>query len=182
MRTVPAWDESTKELRISLYKHPVNPNAINDAYAAAKKTHGTVKSVAVFVMRGMGDSQSIKVLRSRGFTKNETRSTAHGVCYTQSALKPDPKPKVEEKPEPQTDWLTEELRITTDAIEARRALGVHETFLTGLLREQAEQQKMVDEQRAARDAVKDTAEYQELCRQERELQKEIDALRGTCQS
>ena len=61
---------------------------------------------------------------------------------------PEPKPeKPEPKPEPEPlDWLSQELKITTDAIEARRALGVHETFLQGLLGEQAEQQKMVDEQ------------------------------------
>ena len=81
------------------------------------------------------------------------------------------------------NWSERELQITSDAIKARRAIGVHETFLTGLLREQAEQQKEVDEQNAARDAVKDTEEWKELCRQEREIQKQLDELaRGqTCQ-
>ncbi len=41
---------------------------------------------------------------------------------------------------------------------------------------------MVDEQNAARDAVKDTEEWKELERQEREIQEQLDALkRGTCQ-
>jgi hypothetical protein len=76
------------------------------------------------------------------------------------------------------DWCERELQITTDAIESRRALGVHETFLTGLLETQADQQKMVDE----RDAVKESPEYLELCRQEREIQEQLDALkRRTCQ-
>ena len=63
---------------------------------------------------------------------------------------PKPQPNPEPKPEPkELNWSERELQITTDAIEARRAIGVHEVFLTGLLREQAEQQKMVDEQRGA---------------------------------
>lgn len=84
------------------------------------------------------------------------------------------------------NWSERELQITSDAIEARRAIGVHETFLTGLLREQAEQQKAVDEQNAARDDIKESAEYQELCRQEAEIVRQLQELelkRGqTCQS
>jgi hypothetical protein len=76
------------------------------------------------------------------------------------------------------NWSERELQITSDAIEARRAIGVHETFLTGLLREQAEQQKAVDEQRAAKDSVKDTDEWKELDRQEREIQKQLNALKA----
>ena len=101
---------------------------------------------------------------SMGFTKDETRNAGQGVVFTRDMKNPEPKPEQPDpKPEPEPrDWLSQELKITTDAIESRRALGVHETFLTGLLTTQADQQKMVDE----RDAVKDTAEYQELCRQE----------------
>ncbi len=81
------------------------------------------------------------------------------------------------------NWSERELQITSDAIKARRAIGVHETFLTGLLKEQAEQQKAVDEQRAARDDIKDTEEWKELCRQEEEIARQLDELnRGqTCQ-
>jgi hypothetical protein len=188
-QSVPSWDESTRELRIVLHRHPVTPAFLRAAFNEAKKTHGQIKTVAVFVMHGLGDSQSIRVLQSMGgFTKDETRNAGQGVCYVRSMKNPEPKP---EKPEPEVlepepeplDWLSQELKITTDAIEARRAIGVHETFLQGLLSEQAEQQKMVDEQRAARDAVKDTEEWKELCRQEREIQKQLDELAGgqTCQ-
>jgi hypothetical protein len=180
MKSLPSWDESTRELKIILHRHPVSPAFLQDAYKAAKKNHGQVRTVAAYVFHGLGDSQTIRVLRSMNFAKDETRSFSHGVCYTRDMRKQEPKPpKPEPKPEPKSlDWCERELQITTDAIESRRALGVHETFLTGLLREQAEQQKMVDE----RDAVKESPEYLELCRQEREIQEQLDALkRGTCQ-
>jgi hypothetical protein len=182
-QSIPSWDESTRELRIVLHRHPVSPAFLQDAYKAAKKNHGFIKTVAVYVMHGLGDSQSIKVLMSMGFTR-DARNAGQGVCFVRDMRKQEPKPKVEPKSEPEPlGWLEQELKITTDAIEARRALGVHETFLTKLLSEQAEQQKMVDEQRAARDDIKESAEYQELCRQEAEIVRQLDELkRGqTCQ-
>ena len=177
-QSIEPFDSATQELRIVLHRHPVKPEFLQNTYKEAKKNHGQIKTVAVFVMRGLGDSQSIRVLQSMGFTKDETRNAGQGVCYVRSMKNPEPKPeKPEPKPEPEPlDWLSQELKITTDAIEARRALGVHETFLTGLLREQGEQQKMVDEQRAARDAVKDTEEWKELCRQEEEIARQIGEL------
>ena len=175
-QSIEPFDSATQELRIVLHRHPVKPEFLQNAYKEAKKNHGFIKTVVVYVMHGLGDSQSIKVLMSMGFSRNETRNAGQGVCFVRDMRKQEPKPKVlevEPKPEPEPlGWLEQELKITTDAIEARRAIGVHEVFLTGLLREQAEQQKMVDEQNAAGDAVKDTEEYQELCRQERELQRD----------
>jgi hypothetical protein len=174
------FDSATQELRIVLHRHPVKPEFLQNTYKEAKKNHGQVRTVAVYVMHGMGDSQSITVLRSLNFTRDHTRNAGQGVVFTRDMRKQEPKPKVEPKPEPEPkelNWSERELQITSDAIKARRAIGVHETFLTGLLREQAEQQKAVDEQNAAGDAVKDTEEWKELCRQERELQKEIDALK-----
>jgi hypothetical protein len=171
-------------LRIVLHRHPVKPEFLQNTYKEAKKNHGQIKTVAVYVMHGLGDSLSIKVLMSLGFSRNETRNAGQGVCFVRDMRKqPKPQPNPEPKPEPkELNWSERELKITTDAIEARRAIGVHETFLTGLLREQAEQQKAVDEQNAARDDIKESAEYQELCRQEREIQEQLDALkRGTCQ-
>jgi hypothetical protein len=175
------WSEQSRELRLVIHRHPTTPAFLRAAFNEAKKLRGSIRTVAAFVMRGLGDSQSIRVLISMGFTKDETRGTGQGVCYVKDMKnsKQEPKPeKPEPKPEPKPlDWCERELQITTDAIESRRALGVHESFLKTLLSEQIEQQQMVDEQRAARDAVKETAEYQELERQERELQKEIDALK-----
>jgi hypothetical protein len=177
-QSIEPFDSATQELRIVLHRHPVKPEFLQNTYKEAKKNHGQVRTVAVYVMHGMGDSQSITVLRSLNFTRDHTRNAGQGVVFTRDMRKQEPKPKVEPKPEPEPlGWLEQELKITTDAIEARRAIGVHETFLQGLLGEQAEQQKMADEQRAARDAVKDTEEYQELCRQERELQRQIDELK-----
>jgi hypothetical protein len=186
-QSIPSWNESIKELRIVLHRHPVSPAFLRSTFNEAKKNHGQIKTVAVFVTHGLGDSQSIRVLQSMGFTKDETRNAGRGVCFVRDMRKQEPKPKVEPKPEPEPKelgWLEQELKITQDAIAARRAIGVHESFLQGLLREQAEQQKMVDEQDAARDAVKDTEEWKELERQEREIQKQLDELaRGqTCQS
>jgi len=186
-QSIPSWVESTRELRIVLHRHPVSPAFLQDAYKAAKKNHGQVRTVAVYVMHGLGDSQSIRVLQAMGgFTKDETRNAGQGVCFVRDMRKqePKPQPKPEPKPEPkELNWSERELQITSDAIKARRAIGVHETFLTGLLREQAEQQKAVDEQNAARDDIKESAEYQELCRQEAEIVRQLDELkRGqTCQ-
>ncbi len=183
-KSIPNWNEQKRELRITLMRHPVKPEFLKDAYREAKRKHGTVKSVVVYVLRGLGDLHSIKVLQTLGFSKNEGRSVPHGVVYVRDTKKQEPKRKPEPKPEPkELNWSERELQITSEAIKARRAIGVHETFLTGLLREQAEQQKEVDEQNAARDAVKDTEEWKELCRQEREIQKQLDELaRGqTCQ-
>ena len=186
MKSLPSWDESTRELKIILHRHPVSPAFLQDAYKAAKKNHGQVRTVAAYVFHGLGDSQTIRVLRSMNFAKDETRSFSHGVCYTRDMRKQEPKPEPRPKPKPEPKelgWLETELKIVTDAIESRRALGVHESFLAGLLSEQAGLQKQVDEQ----NSVKDTEEYKELCRQEREIQKQLDKLAGgqkgfTCQS
>ena len=175
-QSIPSWDESTRELRIVLHRHPTTPAFMQDALKTARKTYGQIKAVAVFVQRGMGDSQSITVLRSMNFTKDEARGTGQGVCYVRDMRKQEPAPpKPEPKPEPEPlGWLEQELKITTDAIEDRRQMGVHESFLTGLLSEKADLQKMVDSQ----NSVKDTEEYQELCRQERELDREIAELKN----
>ncbi len=183
-QSIEPFDSATQELRIVLHRHPVKPEFLQNAYKEAKKNHGQVRTVAVYVMHGLGDSQSIRVLQAMGFREGrDEKCGARSVLLAGHAKAGAETPKVEPKPEPEPlGWLEQELKITTDAIEARRALGVHETFLTKLLSEQAEQQKMVDEQRAARDDIKESAEYQELCRQEREIQEQLDALkRGTCQ-
>jgi hypothetical protein len=188
-QSIEPFDSATQELRIVLHRHPVSPAFLQDAYKAAKKNHGQVRTIAVYVMHGLGDSQSIRVLQSMGgFTKDETRNAGQGVCYSRDMRKQEkPQPKPEPKPDPkELNWSERELQITSDAIKARRAIGVHETFLTGLLREQAEQQKAVDEQNAARDDIKESAEYQELCRQEAEIVRQLQELelkRGqACQS
>lgn len=179
-QSIEPFDSASQELRIVLHRHPVKPEFLQNTYKEAKKNHGQIKTVAVYVMHGLGDSQSIKVLQAMGgFTKDETRNAGQGVCYARDMRKQEPKPKVEPKPEPEPlGWLEQELKITTDAIEARRAIGVHETFLQGLVSEQAEQQKMVDEQRAARDAVKDTEEWEELERQEEEIARQLDEFKA----
>jgi hypothetical protein len=182
MKSLPSWDESTRELKIILHRHPVSPAFLQDAYKAAKKNHGQVRTVAAYVFHGLGDSQTIRVLRSMNFAKDETRSFSHGVCYTRDMRKQEPKPEPRPKPKPEPKslgWLERELQIVTAAVDERRRMGIHETFLTGLLSQQAELQKQV----ASQDSVKDTEEWKELCRQERELQRQIGELkRGqTCQ-
>jgi hypothetical protein len=155
-QSIPSWNGSTRELRIVLHRHPVSPAFLRSTFNEAKKNHGQIKTVAVFVMHGLGDSQSIRVLQAMGgFTKDETRNAGRGVCYVRDMRNPEPKPKVEPKPEPkELNWLETELKIVTDAIDSRRALGVHETFLVGLLSQQADLQKQV----ASQDSVKDTEE------------------------
>lgn len=176
-QSIEPFDSATQELRIVLHRHPVKPEFLQNTYKEAKKNHGFIKTVVVYVMHGLGDSQSIKVLMSMGFSRNETRNAGQGVCFVRDMRKQEPKPKVEPKPEPEPlGWLEQELKITTDAIEARRAIGVHETFLTGLLNEQAEQQKMIDNQ----NSVKDTEEWKELCRQEEEVARQIRELGQAC--
>lgn len=177
------WSEQSRELRLVIHRHPTTPAFLRAAFNEAKKLRGSIRTVAAFVMRGLGDSQSIRVLISMAFTKDETRGTGLGVCYVRDMKKPEPKalePKPEPKREPKPlDWFEQELQNTKESLESRRKLGVHDSFNTALLDRLAFEQKMVDEQ----NAVKDTAEYKELERQERELQKQIDELtRGkTCQ-
>jgi hypothetical protein len=175
MKSLPSWDESTRELKIILHRHPVSPAFLQDAYKAAKKNHGQVRTVAAYVFHGLGDSQTIRVLRSMNFAKDETRSFSHGVCYTRDMRKQEPKPpKPEPKPEPkELGWLEQELKMVTDSIEARRKLGCHESFLTRLLSQQADLQKQV----ASQNSVQGTEEWQELDRQEREIQKQLDELK-----
>ncbi|MGC2102056.1 MAG: hypothetical protein WA651_16880, partial [Candidatus Sulfotelmatobacter sp.] len=141
-QSIEPFDSATQELRIVLHRHPVKPEFLQNTYKEAKKNHGQIKTVAVYVMHGLGDSLSIKVLMSLGFSRNETRNAGQGVCFVRDMRKQEkPQPKPEPKPEPkELSWSERELQITSDAIEARRAIGVHETFLTGLLKEQAEQQ------------------------------------------
>jgi hypothetical protein len=182
-QSIPSWNESIKELRIVLHRHPVSPAFLRSTFNEAKKTHGQIKTVAVFVMHGLGDSQSIRVLQSMGgFTKDETRNAGRGVCYVRDMRKQEPKvqPKVEPKPEPkELNWLETELKMVTDSIEARRKLGCHESFLTRLLSQQADLQKQV----ASQNSVQDTGEWKELDRQEREIQEQLDELKlgETCQ-
>jgi hypothetical protein len=180
-QSIPSWDESTRELRIVLHRHPVTPAFLRAAFNEAKKNHGQIKTVAVFVMHGLGDSQSIRVLMSMGFTKDETRNAGRGVCYVRSMKNPEPKPEVTEpKPEPkELGWLEQELKQTTDALEARKQMGVHKSFLITLEAQAADLQNQV----ASQNSVQDTDEWKELDRQEREIQEQLDELAGgqTCQ-
>jgi hypothetical protein len=174
-QSIPLWDESTRELRIVLHRHPVSPAFLRSSFNEAKKNRGQIKTVAVFVMHGLGDSQSIRVLQSMGgFTKDETRNAGRGVCYVRSMKNPEPKPEVTEpKPEPkELGWLEQELKQTVDSLEALKQMGVHKSFLITLEAQAADLQKQVDNQ----NSVKDTDEWKELDRQEREIQKQIDAI------
>ncbi len=179
-QSIEPFDSASQELRIVLHRHPVKPEFLQNTYKEAKKNHGFIKTVVVYVMHGLGDSQSIKVLMSMGFSRNETRNAGQGVCYSRDMRKQEkPQPKPEPKPEPkELGWLETELKIVTDSIESRRKLGVHETFITGLLSQQADLQKQV----ASQNSVKDTEEYAELTRQEEELDREIQELKSKLSS
>jgi hypothetical protein len=181
MKSLPSWDESTRELKIILHRHPVSPAFLQDAYKAAKKNHGQVRTVAAYVFHGLGDSQTIRVLRSMNFAKDETRSFSHGVCYTRDMRKQEPKPsKPEPKPEPkELGWLEQELKQTVDSLEALKQMGVHKSFLITLEAQAADLQNQV----ASQNSVQDTDEWKELDRQEREIQEQLDELKlgGTCQ-
>jgi hypothetical protein len=182
-QSIPSWDESTRELRIILTRHPVTPAFLQNAYKEARKTRGLVKTVAVYVLHGLGDSQSIRVLMSMGFTKDETRNAGHGVCYTRDMKNPEPKPEKSEKsekPEPkELGWLEQELKQTVDSLEALKRMGVHKSFLITLEAQAADLQNQV----ASQNSVQDTEEWKELDRQEQEIQKQLDELKlgGTCQ-
>jgi hypothetical protein len=179
-QSIEPFDSATQELRIVLNRHPVKPEFLQNTYKEAKKNHGSIRKVAVFVLHGLGDSQSIKVLMSMGFTKDETRNAGQGVVFTRDMRKQEAKPKVEPKPEPEPlGWLEQELKQTVDSLEARKQMGVHKSFLTTLEAQAADLQKQVDEQ----NSVKESPEYLELCRQEEEIARQLDELkRGqTCQ-
>jgi hypothetical protein len=179
-QSIPSWDESTRELRIVLHRHPVTPALLRSSFNEAKKTHGQIKTVAVFVMHGLGDSQSIRVLMSMGFTKDETRNAGQGVVFTRDMRKQEPKPEKSEKPEPkELGWLEQELKQTVDSVEALKQMGVHKSFLITLEAQAADLQNQV----ASQNSVQDTDEWKELDRQEREIQEQLDELAGgqTCQ-
>lgn len=175
-QSIPPWDASIQELRISLYKHPVSPAFLRSSFNEARKAHGFIKTVAVYVMRGLGDSQSTRVLQAMGgFVKDETRSTGQGVCFVRDMRKqePKPQPKAEPKPEPkELGWLEQELKQTVEALEARKQMGVHKSFLTTFEAQAADLQKQVDNQNIA----PDTEEYAELCRQEAEVTRQLQEL------
>ena len=65
-QSIEPFDSATQELRIVLHRHPVKPEFLQNTYKEAKKNHGQVRTVAVYVMHGLGDSQSIKVLHVYG--------------------------------------------------------------------------------------------------------------------
>jgi len=184
-QSIPSWDESTRELRIVLHRHPVSPAFLQDAYKAAKKNHGLIKTVAVYVMHGLGDSQSIKVLMSMGFTR-DARNAGQGVVFTRDMRKQEPKPEKSEKsekPEPkELGWLEQELKQTVDSLGALKQMGVHKSFLITLEAQAADLQNQV----ASQNSVQDTDEWKELDRQEQEIARQLEELkRGqkglTCQ-
>ena len=77
----PSSGQITENYASSFTRHPVTPAFLRSTFNEARRLHGTVKSIAVFVMHGLGDSQSIRVLISMGFRKDEERETGQGVCY-----------------------------------------------------------------------------------------------------
>ena len=93
-QSIEPFDSASQELRIVLHRHPVSPAFLQDAYKAAKKNHGQIKTVAVFVMHGLGDSQSIRVLQSMGgFTKDETRNADKGWSLRGTCESRNPNPR-----------------------------------------------------------------------------------------
>ena len=83
-KSIPNWNEQKRELRITLMRHPVKPEFLKDAYREAKRKHGTVKSVVVYVLRGLGDLHSIKVLQTLGFSKMKAGACRTGLCMSET--------------------------------------------------------------------------------------------------
>jgi hypothetical protein len=94
------WDESAREWKIVISHHPLTSLRLKEAFREAEKRYGQIKAIAAYVEKdGFRDGQTIAVLRSMGFSKNDSRGTPHAVCYIKD-LKKTPVPRVEPKPEP----------------------------------------------------------------------------------
>jgi len=94
------WDESAREWKIVISRHPLTSLRLKEAFREAEKRYGQIKSIAAYVEKdGFRDGQTIAILRSMGFSKHDARGTPHAVCYIKD-LKKTPVPRVEPKPEP----------------------------------------------------------------------------------
>ena len=171
------WDEKSFTVLIEAGGASLSHKVLNGVLMEWAQAHPRIDFVKVRLSKGfLYIDQQIFSLKQLGFMRAGIGSYVY--VRDMTVKKPEP-PKAEPKPEPkELGWLERELQTTTEAIESRRALGVHKNFLTGLEAERVELQKIVDEQ----NSVRESPEYLELCRQEREIQEQLDALkRGTCQ-
>jgi len=171
-QSIPPWDESTREFCITLYRHPVTTAFLQDSYKEAKKAHGAIRTVAVYVMRGFADAQSIQVLRSMGFIKSDARGTSSGVCYVKDVTKQEPKPKTEPKVEPlePKGWAKE-----FEAVQVR----MEHKRLTGALTEaDTEEVRWYEEQIEREEAARSTQDSIALDAQIADIERQIQRLRS----
>jgi hypothetical protein len=174
---IPSWNESTREWRIVISRHPVSTARLRDAFREAKKRYGQIKAVAAFVEKdGFRDGQTIAVLRSMGFSKHDARGTPHAVCYVRDLKKQKIEPKIEPTPLVELKGWAKEFEAVQVRMEHKR--------LTGALTEaDTETVRWYEEQIAQEEAARGTQDTLALDAQIAELQKQIDELKGkTCQS
>jgi hypothetical protein len=169
------WDEKSFTVLIEAGGASLSHKVLNGVLMEWAQAHPRIDFVKVRLSKGfLYIDQQIFSLTKLGFVRAGIGSYVY--VRDMTVKRESPKPEaLEPKPEPkELGWLETELKIVTDAIESRRALGVHESFLAGLLSEQAGLQKQVDEQ----NSVKDTDEWKELCRQEEEIEAQIRSLQA----
>jgi hypothetical protein len=171
------WDEKSFTVLIEAGRASLSHKVLNGVLMEWAQAHPRIDCVKVRLSKGfIYLDQQIFSLKQLGFVRAGIGSYVY--VRDMTVKKPEP-PKAEPKPEPkELGWLETELKIVTDSIESRRKLGVHETFITGLLSQQADLQKQV----ASQNSVKDTEEYAELTRQEEELDREIQELKSKLSS
>jgi hypothetical protein len=167
------WDEKSFTVLIEAGGASLSHKVLNGVLMEWAQAHPRIDFVKVRLSKGfLYIDQQIFSLKQLGFVRAGIGSYVYVRDMTVKRESPK-REALEPKPEPkELGWLERELQIVSEAVEARRRLGVHETFLVGLLSEQAELQKQVDGQ----NSVKDTEEWKELCRQEEEIARQIDEL------
>ena len=169
------WDESAREWKIVISRHPLTSLRLKEAFREAEKRYGQIKSIAAFVEKdGFRDGQTIAVLRSMGFTKSDARGTPHAVCYVRDLKKQKIEPKIEPAPIVEPKGWAKEFEAVQVRMEHKR--------LTGALTEaDTEEVRWFEEQIEREEAARGTQDTLALDSQIAELQKQIDELKGkTC--
>src|SRR5271163_4802709 len=79
-QSIEPWDESTRELRIIISRHPTTTAFLQSAYKEGLKLYGAIAQVAAYVMRGDSrDALTIRVLKGMNFQKREFSDFRDGV-------------------------------------------------------------------------------------------------------
>lgn len=173
--TVVNWNPDTFTLIIAAGSANLSHKLLNQTVKEWKEAHPRVDFVKVKLSHGCPFmSQQIYFLERLGFVPVGLSALFTYIRDLRQPRvpKPEAKPQVLEPEKPELNWTERELQICQEALAERKKLGVHKTFLTTLEAQAADLQKQVDESQA----VKESPEYLELCRQEEEIARQLQEL------